>query len=92
MKKKTIFKVLPALLIAPILACCITLYANASEAEESQTFFDKLITIFFQQNEVTINADSDSFDSSNGLNIYLTNDGNLQFELRNDDELGESVA
>lgn len=42
MKKKTFLKFLPALLVAPILACCITVFATADEIE-GQTFFNRLV-------------------------------------------------
>lgn len=44
MKKKTLVKVLPALLITPVLALCITGFAMASEAND-ESVFDKILCL-----------------------------------------------
>lgn len=58
MKNISKLKYLPALLVAPILALCITGFAMASEAEGNETFFETVI------NNIFINHDNSNNDTN----------------------------
>lgn len=91
MKNISKLKYLPALLIAPILACCITLYANASEAE-GQSVFDKIVSPIennfnalysYNDNEFTI--DDNALSEINDEDPLFTDDGLFTFEITGTD-------